>query len=198
MKTYGYGALALMAWTVAVFLVARATIPDRSAEVADWRERVQMALDSAAAVRDSVEAAVAARERAAVARAEAAEGRAAAALRQSTRRAVEVATLEAELAAVATLEDTARVQAAMITALRVDAFDLRRSLADAQEAMRGLRLDLQLAAADRRAAVEENQRLTRLLAEGARVTQPSRGAGRTLRTLALGLGLGVVGWEIVR
>jgi chromosome segregation ATPase len=197
-KSFAYGAIALVIWTAVVFGIGRATVPDRSPEVRQWRERAAAVVDSARQTAAAREAEAARREAAMRARADSAEARLAAARRRSAQQAAETAALEQQLAVVATLADTARVRGEIIASQRVELRDLRASLADAQEAMRDLRMDLTIAHEDRRALAEETERLTRLLQEGVEVTRPSPGSGRTLRTLALGIGLGVVGWEIVR
>ena len=198
MKPAAYGALALIVWTVVVFFVGRATIPDRSAEVTTWRDSAQAVLQRSVA-RETERAADSARGAAAVARAEAAEARLASARSVAREQQARTAALEVELAEVATLVDTARVQAAIIVSQQKTILGLSVSLADAQEFLRDARMDLAKVNEEGRAKDrEEIRELRATIAAGIGATKPSRGTSRTWQTLALGIGIGVVGWELVR
>lgn len=197
MKPAAYGALAVVVWTVAVFLVARATVPDRSQEVANWRDRAAVAVERSEQA-DSARAAAELRNGALIERALVAESRLAQADARSAAASAAVQGRSAELATVATIQDTARVQAAIIVTLQAQILDLSASVGDAREVVRDLRMDLQMVQEDRAADQAEIRQLRATIAAGIEATQPSRGKSRTWQTLALGLGLGVVGWEIVR
>lgn len=197
MKPAAYGALALIVWTVVVFFVGRATIPDRTAEVATWRDSAQAVLARSVA-RETQWVADSARGAAAVARAERAEAQLAGARSAARAQQARTAELEEELAEVATLADTARVQGAIIESQRETILGLTVSLADAQEFLRDARMDLAMANEGRAEDREEIRQLRATIAAGIEATRPSRGTGKTLKTLALGIGLGVVGWELAR
>ena len=197
MKPAAYGALALVLWTVVVFFVGRATLPDRTAEVTTWRDSAQAVIARSVA-RETVWAADSARGAAAVVRAEAAEAQLGVARERADQQQARTADLERELAEVATLADTARVQGAIIEAQRETILGLSVSLADAQEFLRDARMDLALANDGRAEDQAAIRRLEAMIRAGVEVTRPSRGTGRTWQTVALGIGIGVVGWELVR
>lgn len=118
-----------------------------------------------------------ARGAAAVARADSAEARLAAARSVARAQQTRTAELEVELAEVATLADTARVQAAIIVSQQETILGLSVSLEDAQEFLRDARMDLAMANEDRQEVVAENQRLQAVIRAGIEATKPSRGGG---------------------
>lgn len=197
MKQAAWGALAtVLALTVAFFL-GRASVPDRTAEVARWR-------DSAAAVGRETAAVTAAWAAAQVharqmeARADSAIQRVAAVQGRSLRRDSALAVLRDSLAVVTTLADTAGLQAVIIAQQDTVIRDLRTGMAEAWEALVGFREDAAVARETLHTAHAENARLRGIIAAGLDATKPSRGTGSTVKAVALGIALGVVGWEVVR
>lgn len=197
MKHAAWGAVVAVAALVAAFWLGRLTVPDRTAEVAAWR-------DSAAAIGRETAAATAAwaaaeaHARQMEARADSAIRRVATVQSESVRRDSTITVWRDSLAVVATLADTAALQAAIIAQQDTVIRDLRAGLIEAAEAVRGFREDARAAREHLTAAHADNARLRATIAAGLEVTRPSRGPGSGLRTAAVAFLAGALVWEVAR
>lgn len=197
MKHAAWGAVAAVAALVAAFWVGRWTVPDRSAEVEGWRRQAEAALADTAAARERADSAEARARRIEV-RADTVARALARVQASDARRAQTILTLRDSMVSAASAADTIALQYTIIAQQDTTILGLRAGLSDAWDALAGLRADLGAARETLATQRAESDRLRALIAAGLDATRPSRGRSSALKTLALGVAVGVIGWEVAR
>lgn len=187
MTNAGWGAVAAVAALAVAFWVGRLTVPDRSAELIQWREVAESVGREAAAAEARADSA-ARRATAIEARADTAAQRARAAAATADRRGAAIVTLRDSLATLRTASDSVPVLVAVVAQQDTVIRDLRAGVRDAADALAGLHADLALVRDDLTAERRESARLRGIIAAGLEATKPSR--GRALGFLDCTVGVG--------